>query len=804
MDSKIKQSYDRYLRYFLAKDNATATPYDKYMALAYAVRSEMVDRWIETQNGYHRSNTRRVYFLSMEYIFGRSLQQNILSLDIEEDVAALAAELGFDIEGIYDQENSFDLGNGGKARLAACMQDAMATAGLAAMAYGLRYDYGQFHQAIENGVQVERPYDWLHKGHPWEIIRPEYTCEVNFYGTAALANNSENPLAGEWKDPERVVAVPYDFPVAGFRNHTVNTLRLWVARGSEEFLPDYTNHGDYLRACEDKSRSGTITKILFPEEDVLRATELRLKQQFFLVSASLQDILRRYKTGNRDLLELPEHVVIQLSGSNCALAVPELLRLLVDVEHVPWRKAWDVTSRVFAYTSNAVCREHLEAWPVYLMSQVFPRHLQIIYEINQMHLDNVRRAHGADNDLIRDVSLIAEGEVRRVKHGHLAMLGSSTVNGVSASQSETLKKSVFPEFMIVSPGKFQSKTNGVSHRRWLLCANRPLGGLISSAIGERWTRRPEELSRLDPFAADEAFLEKMAKVHSAAKRSLAAYIKMAAGINVDPDAMFDVQCKKIHQYKRQVLHVLHVLARYLRIKRGESLPSVNRVHIFAGKAAPSDQLAKQIIRLISVAAEMVNNDPQVKDLIKVVFLPDYGVTLAEKIVPAADISEQIATPGQEASGTGNSKFAINGGLLMASKSGSNIEMIEHIGAENMFVFGRTAAELPPANSYQAYDILSASPTLSAIFKFLNEQLDRLSPSELSIRPLLSTLMDSDRYFILLDFDDYVRKQDEADALFRNSREWAKRSLVNIARSGYFSIDRTVGQYAAEIWKVTPQ
>jgi glycogen phosphorylase len=801
MDS-IKQSYHKYLRYFLAKDDSTATPYDKYMALSYAVRSEMVDRWIETQSAYHRLNSRRVYFLSMEYIFGRSLQQNILSLDIEEGVAALAAELGFDIEGLYAQESSFDLGNGGKARLAACLQDAMATAGIAAMAYGLRYDYGQFHQDVENGVQVERPYDWLHKGHPWEIIRPEYACEVNFYGTVAPAEKPDNPLAGIWEDPERVVAVPYDFPIAGFRNQTVNTLRLWSARGSEEFLPDYTNHGDYLRACEDKSRSGTITKILFPDEDVLRATELRLKQQFFLVSASLQDILRRYKRRNSDPAELPEHVVIHLSGSNCALAVPELLRLLVDVDNVPWQKAWDITSRVFAYTSNAVSREHLEAWPVYIMSQIFPRHLQIIYEINQMHLDLVRTTHGAANDLIRDLSLIAEGEVRRVKLGHIAILGSSTINGVSASQTETLKQNVFPEFMIISPEKFQCKTNGVSHRRWLLCANRRLGSLITAAIGEKWMKKPEELSRLEPMAADGAFLEKLRDVRSEAKRSLAAYIKMASGIAVDPDALFDVQCKKIHQYKRQVLHVLHILARYLRIKQGQALPPIARVHVFAGKAAPSDQLGKQIIRLINVAGEIINNDPQVKDRIKVVFLPDYGVTLAEKIVPAADISEQIATPGQEASGTGNSKFALNGCLLMASKSGSNIEIIQRVGTDNMFVFGRTAADLPSHNTYQAYDALSANPVLLEVFRFLQEQIDHLSPNAVCIRPLLSTLMDSDRYFVLLDFDDYAKKHDEADALFLNNKEWSKRSLVNIARSGYFSIDKTIGQYAAEIWKIS--
>jgi starch phosphorylase len=773
------------------------------MALSYAVRSEMVDRWIETQRSYHRANVKRVYFLSMEYIFGRSLPQNILSLDIERDVAALAGELGFSLQETCNQEDSFDLGNGGKARLAACLQDAMATAGLPAMAYGLRYDYGQFHQAIEGGVQVEKPYNWLHKGHPWEIIRPEYSCEVNFYGSADRAGRADNPLAGVWKDPERVVAVPYDFPIAGFRNSTVNTLRLWVARASEEFLPDYTNHGDYLRACEDKSRSGTITKVLFPDEDVLRATELRLKQQFFLVSASLQDILRRFKTGNADLLKLDEKVVIQLSGSNCALAVPELVRQLVDIENVPWDKAWNVATRVFAYTSNAVSREHLEAWPVYLMSQIFPRHMQIIYEINQIHLTGVREKYGYNNDLIRDLSLIAEGEVRRVKLGHLAALGSSVVNGVSGAQTEMLKTSVLPEFMVVSPGKFQTKTNGVSHRRWLLCANRALGDLISGAIGDGWIRQPEELNKLEAFASDTAFLEKVAKVRFEAKRALADYIKLTTGMTVDPRAMFDVQCKKIHQYKRQVLHVLHILSRYLRIKRGE-VPAANRVHIFAGKAAPSDQLAKQIIRLINLAGEIVNNDPEVRGAIKVVFLPDYGVTVAEKIVPAADLSEQIATPGQEASGTGNSKFAINGGLLMASKSGSNIEIIDRVGAENVFVFGRSSAELPSVNAYQAYDVLSASAALSAVFKFLQEQLDRFPPNAVSIRPLLSTLMDSDRYFVLLDFDDYVRKQNEADALFGTSREWTKRGLVNIARCGYFSIDRTIGEYAADIWKVKRQ
>ncbi len=798
----IEQSYHRYLRYFLAKEDSTATSYDKYLALSYAVRSELVDRWIETQRGYHQSPVRRLYFLSMEYIFGRSLRQNILCLDIEREAEALGGALGFSLDEIYRQEDSFDLGNGGKARLAACFQDAIATAGLPALAYGLRYDYGQFRQEIRHGVQVEKPYDWLHKGHPWEIIRPEYSCEINYYGSAEPAGRLENPLAGVWKDTERVVAVPYDFPVAGFKNRTVNTLRMWVARASEQFLPDYTNHGDYLRACEDKSRSGTITKVLFPEEDVLRATDLRLKQQFFLVSASLQDIIRRFKRDNANLLELADKVVIQLNGSNCALAVPELVRLLVDVENMPWESAWRVVSGVFAYTSNAVSHEHLEAWPVYLMTQIFPRHMQIIYEMNQNHLDIVRKNHGQNSDLIRDLSLIAEGEVRRVKLGHLAALGTRFINGVSVAHAEILRRSVFPEFMIVSPEKFQVKTNGVSHRRWLLGANRPLGDLITEAIGPGWITKPEELAKLEPVI-NPAMVQKMGRARLAAKQALAAHIKSTMDISVDPHAMFDVHCKKIHQYKRQVLHVLHILARYLRIKQG-GLPSVNRVHIFSGKAAPSDQLAKQIIRLISIVGEIVNNDPDVKDAIKVVFLPDYGVTLAEQIIPAADLSEQIATPGQEASGTGNAKFAINGGLLIASKSGSNIEIIEQVGADNVFVFGRNASELPAANSYQPYDVLSSNAALSAIFRLLEDYLNHLSTNGVCIRPLLSTLMDSDRYFVLLDFDDYLRKQNDADTLFNVPKEWSKRGLVNIARCGYFSIDRTVGEYASEIWKVSPR
>jgi starch phosphorylase len=480
--------------------------------------------------------------------------------------------------------------------------------------------------------------------------------------------------------------------------------------------------------------------------------------------------------------------------------VAEMMRLLVDIENMPWIKAWDITSNVFAYTSHAVSRDALESWPVYLMTQVLPRHMQIIYEINQNNLDRVREKYGNNNDLVREISVIQEGEVKRVKLGHLAMIGSYRVNGVSAAQTELLKSVVFPEYAQVEPQKFCTRTNGVSHRRWLLSANRPLADLITSVIGDGWIRNPTDLAKLEKTIDDAVLISKVHDIRVAAKKSLALTVRKLTGIEVDATAMFDVQCKKVHQYKRQVLHVLHVLSRYLRLKNGESL-SANRVHIFAGKAAPSDHLAKQIIRLIHVAASIVNNDPAVNTRMKVAFLPDYGVSLAEKIIPAADLSEQIATPGQEASGTGNAKFALNGSLLMASKSGSNIEIIEKIGAENAFIFGRSAMELPANFQYQPYDLIQANANLSAIFKLLENFIVSASRSDLSIRPLLSTLMDSDRYFVLLDFDDYVKKQDEADALFKDKQRWIKRGLVTVARCGYFTIDRTVSEYARDIWKV---
>jgi glycogen phosphorylase len=796
----IKESYNRYLRYILAKDNASATNHDKFMALSYSIRSEIVDRWIETQNKYSTDDTKRVYFLSTEYMFGRSLKQNIINLDMEKTVADHANKLEISLAELFCEEEPFDLGNGGKGRLASCIQDSIATLSIPATAYGLRYDYGAFHQEIKQGAQVEKPYDWLHKGHSWEIIRPEYRCTVNFYGKAERADKPENPLAGEWKGAEQVIAIPYDFPVTGYKNRTVNNLRLWSSRASEEFLPDYINHGDYVRACEDKSRSGTLTKVLFPEENVLRAVDLRLKQHFFLVSASLQDIIRRFKRDHHDLLQLPQKVTIQLSGSSCALAIPELMRLLVDSENIPWKDAWAITRNVFSYTSHAVSKEGLETWPVYMMTQILPRHLEIIYEINQQHLDEVRKRWGNREELIREISVIQEGEVKRVRLANLALLGSSFVNGVSAEQTLQLTTKVHPEFNFIVPEKFQNKTNGIAHRRWLLSANQSLSELITHAIGDSWIRHPENLEKLEPFSMRKDFVGEVARIRAEAKREFASFVKKQYGFIIDPEALFDVHCKKIHQYKRQAMQVLHVLSRYIRIKNGES-GLQSRVAIFAGKAAPSDQLAKQIIKLITTAADIVNEDPAMNGKLSVIFLPDYDVSLAEKIVPAADLSEQIATPGQEACGTGNMKFSINGAITIASRSGSNLELIEKIGEENLIVFGKGLGELPGSQHYQPYELLRGSKHLSAIFFLLEDRLKRMAPNGLSINPLLSTLKDSDRYFVLFDFDAFLQGQNKVDALYADRENWWKKSICSIAHSGWFSIDRTVLEYARDIWKV---
>ena len=803
MESKdLRQTYYRYLRYILAKDETTATLYDKYMALAYVVRSELTDNWIKTQKQYSVNNVRRVYFLSMEYIFGKCMNQNILNIGIEEPIKQAVAALGFSLEDLYNQEDDFELGNSGKGRMASCYLDAMATLGVPAMAYGLRYDYAQFQQNLQNGMQVERPYDWLHRGHPWEIIRPEYSCAVNFNGSCSLINDKNSLGSFKWDSGEQVHAIPYDVPIPGFGNEVVNTLRLWSARASEEFLPDYSNHGDYVRACEEKSELGRITKVLFPEEDVRRSTDLRMKQQYFFISATLQDIIRRYKLQNKDVLDFDKKVAIHLNGSRCALAIPELMRILVDVESVPWDKAWKITSNVFAYTSHAMLKEHIERWPVYKVTQMLPRHMQIMFDINQIHLENIRKTFSSDPEVVRELSLIEEGDVKRVRLANLAALGSFSVNGVSRVQTEILCRRLFPVHIKFFPSKFRNVTTGVAHRRWLLTGNHELSSLISDCIGTSWTTRSEDLLQLEEKINDRSTLQRITDVKLGAKRKLCEHLEKTRGLHLDPFALFDVQVGKIHPGKRQVLHLFHILNDYLRIKSGAAVNS-SRVHIFSGKASPSDFLAKQIIHLINVVSDIVNNDPSINGKIRVVFIPNFGMSQAEAIIPAADLSEQLSTPVFEAAGTFNMKFAFNGVPTVASRCGTNIELAEIIGEPPFYTFGKMVDELLSLQAYSPYALTEADPRLKAIFSLFDEILPSLPDGE-SVNPLLSSLKDADRYFVVLDFDDYIRQQQRIDTAFSDQWSWSQKCLQTIARCGRFSSDHTVRTYARDIWKVSVQ
>jgi starch phosphorylase len=801
--SKFRETFRRYLTNFLAKNELTATAYDRFLALAYALRSEFMKNWVETQRRYHERNYRRIYYLSTEYILGKSLFQNLLSLEDESEIMPAVNSLGSPVDNIFAQEDDCMLGNGSEGRLAACLLEALATQSFPAVGYGIRYEYAQFHQEIRNGIQVERPNDWLRRGNPWEIVRPEYACSVRFGGECRRVRVEETMGPYEWKNTEMVHAIPYDIPIVGYRNGVVNTLRLWSARASEEFLPDYLNHGDYERACDDKSKYGHITQILFPDEDVRRATDLRMKQQYFFVSASLQDIIRRFKQHNNEMDDLDKKVAIHLGGSRCALAIPELMRILVDQEGVSWNRAWEMTRSIFSYTSHAVSREDSEIWPVYKVGQILPRHLQVIFDINQIHLDEVGKKFGDEPGSLRDLSLIEEGEVKRIRFADIGVLGSSSVNGVSREQTDILRKKVFASLALYVPERFTCKVNGVGQRRWLFTINRPLAKVITKSIGEKWIREPESLKDLESLVDDERFLESLSSVKKAAKLKLADTVKDLAGFSVDASFMYDVQLGKIHPNKRQLLHVLYILHCYLSSRKGV-LFGARRVHFFAGKASPSDFMAKQIIRLISATADCVNNDPNLKGLMHVIFIPDFNMTWAEHIIPAADLAEHLSTATMEPAGTFNMKFALNGTVSIASLSGANYEIAERISKEYIFTFGRGAEELAKMQDYRPSDILAGDERLKEIFNFLEGELIPKTPEGHALHPLLSSLRESDRQYALLDFDDYVKKQGLIDSLYAYPLAWTKTRCINIARIGWFSSDRLVQEYARDIWKVTPE
>jgi len=805
--TNIKKSFNRHLHYTLVKDRNVSTPRDYYFALAHTVKDNLVSRWIRTQQYYYEKDPKRVYYLSLEYYMGRSLQNTMINLGIQGACDEAMYQLGLDIEELEELEEDAGLGNGGLGRLAACFLDSMATLGLAAYGYGIRYEYGIFAQKIRNGEQTEEPDDWLRFGNPWEKARPEYMLPVNFYGHV-----EETAQGKKWVNTQVVFAMPYDSPVPGYGNNVVNTLRLWSAKSPVEFNLKFFNDGDYIQAVIDRNIAENISRVLYPNDNFFEGKELRLKQEYFMCAATLQDIIRRFKSskfGCRDPVRtsfdtFPEKVAIQLNDTHPSLAIPELMRILLDVEGLPWKKAWDITVRTCAYTNHTVLPEALERWPTSMLHSILPRHLQIIYEINHLHLQEVQKKFPGDWDRVKRMSLVEEEGEKRVNMAHLCIVGSHAVNGVAQIHSDILKSDIFRDFYELSPEKFQNKTNGITPRRWLLLCNPSLADLIAEKIGEDWIVHLEQLQQLKQFAKDVNFQRAVQKVKQENKLKLAQLLQKEYGVKVNPSSMFDIQVKRIHEYKRQLLNCLHIIVLYNRIKCNPAASFTPRTVMIGGKAAPGYHMAKKIIKLICSVGNVVNNDPIVGDKLKVIYLENYRVTLAEKIMPAADLSQQISTAGTEASGTGNMKFMLNGALTIGTLDGANVEMAEEMGQENIFIFGMTVDEVETLkrHGYNAYDYYNNHPDIKQCIDQI--QSGFFSPSNPDeFRDVVDVLLKYDRFFSLADFDSYIKCQDRVNEVYQNQSKWVEMAIHNIASSGKFSSDRTIAEYAREIWGVEP-
>lgn len=805
--SEVKKTFNRHLHYTLVKDRNVATPRDYYFALAHTVKDHLVSRWIRTQQYYYEKDPKRVYYLSLEYYMGRSLCNTMINIGIQNSCDEAMYQLGLDIEELEELEEDAGLGNGGLGRLAACFLDSMATLGLAAYGYGIRYEYGIFAQKIRNGEQSEEPDDWLRYGNPWEKARPEYMIPVNFYGKVI-----ETSCGKKWVDTQVVFAMPYDSPIPGYGNNVVNTLRLWSAKSPVEFNLKFFNDGDYIQAVIDRNLAENISRVLYPNDNFFQGKELRLKQEYFMCAATLQDIIRRYKAskfGSREEVRtsfdsFPDKVAIQLNDTHPSLAIPELMRILVDVEGLPWEKAWEVTVRACGYTNHTVLPEALERWSCSMLESILPRHLEIIYQINYLHLQEVNAKYPGDLDRIRRMSLIEEEGEKRVNMAHLSIVGSHAVNGVARLHSEILKIDIFKDFYEMNPEKFQNKTNGITPRRWLLLCNPSLADLIAEKIGEDWIVHLDQLRQLKALAKDPAFQRNIQQIKQENKMKLISIIEKEYNVQINPSSMFDIQVKRIHEYKRQLLNCLHIITLYNRIKKNPNAEFAPRTIMIGGKAAPGYYIAKQIIRLICSVAKVVNNDPIVGDRLKVIYLENYRVTLAEKIIPAADLSEQISTAGTEASGTGNMKFMLNGALTIGTMDGANVEMAEEMGEDNIFIFGMRVDDVENLKKagYDAYKYYNSNPELKQCIDQI--QTGFFTPSNPDLfKDLADVLLKYDRFYSLADFDDYIKCQDKVSKVYLDPSRWTEMAINNIASSGKFSSDRTIEEYAREIWGVEP-
>ncbi|CAM8625945.1 GlgP Glucan phosphorylase [Comamonadaceae bacterium] len=795
----LKRSIANKLMFVVGKDPEAARPEDWLHAAAYAVRDQLVERWMTTTRAQYAQDAKRVYYLSMEFLIGRTFSNAMLAVGLRERVKQALADFGVDIDAVTELEPDAALGNGGLGRLAACFLDSMATLNIPGFGYGIRYDYGMFKQTIVDGRQVEVPDYWLTHGNPWEFPRPEVNYRVQFGGHVVKVGDSY-----QWVDSHDVQAMAYDTIIPGYATKATNTLRLWSAKATQEIDLGAFNRGNYFAAVETKNHSENVSRVLYPDDSTASGKELRLHQEYFFCSASVQDLLRRYLRTHDNFENLPNKVSIHLNDTHPVLAIPELMRLLLDEHHLPWADAWRLCQGVFSYTNHTLMHEALETWPVEMMGRILPRHLQIIYDINAQFLHQIS-LRGGSPELLRKVSLVDEGGERRVRMAYLAVITSHSVNGVSALHSELMKESIFFDFANLWPERFNNKTNGITPRRWLAQANPALSAVLDKRVGTGWRRDLTQLSGLNAVLTQPKVIEAFQGAKLANKQRLAAWVHANMGLTIPTNALYDVQVKRIHEYKRQLLNVLHVVTRYLRIINNPGSVTVPRVVVFAGKAASAYHMAKQIIHLINNVASVINNDPRVGNLLKVVFIPNYSVSLAERIIPAADLSEQISTAGTEASGTGNMKFALNGALTIGTLDGANVEILENVGADNIFIFGLTTPQVAAtrAAGYQPRAIAEGNAELTAVLEAIRDGV--FSPDEpgrfQSIYDLLVNW--GDHYLLLADYAAYIAAQEQVDVAYQSKEAWSVKALRNVAAMGPFSADRTIGEYADKIWKSKP-
>ena len=789
----------------LALDNVAAPAdvarHERFEALARSVRDLLSPRWVATDHAYDRADPKRVYYLSMEFLIGRALANNVVNLRLDPAVRAAFERVEADATQLVEEEPDAGLGNGGLGRLAACFLDSMATLQIPAMGYGLRYEYGIFRQTIQDGWQRERPDNWLRRPDPWEVARPGEQVEVQLACSFEIKGGSLHAIPGR---PSRLIGIPYDRPVVGYGGSTVNTLRLWAAAAPEEFDFQEFSRGDFVGALAEALAAQTVTRVLYPDDSTTAGQGLRFVQEYFLVACSLADLVRRFRRSHTDWSALPQKAAVQLNDTHPALAVPELMRILLDEAHLGWDEAWDLTVRTLAYTNHTLLPEALEKWPLAWFERMLPRHLEIIFEINRRFLDTVRSRFPGDEGRVTRTSLVEEGDSRKVRMANLAIVGSHSTNGVAALHSELLRRTTVKDLADVFPERFNNKTNGVTPRRWLLLANRPLARAITDAIGEGWITDLSALRRLAPLADDAAFRARVRAAKREAKALFADWLRQTSGLVVDPDSVFDSHVKRIHEYKRQLLNALRIAVLYGRMRKDPSLPAVPRTFFFAGKAAPAYRLAKLLIKLVSELGRTIDADPTVRGRLKVVFLPDYSVSLAERLIPATDVSNQISTAGYEASGTSNMKFMMNGALTIGTRDGATIEMAEEAGEENFFLFGLTADQVAGSQGwYDPHWHYEREPeTRAALDLLVSAALGRGDAALFA--PLRETLLDQgDHYRHLADLGSYLEADEKLCATYAAPEEWARKAVLNVAGSGKFSSDRTIAQYAAEIWDAKP-